>query len=96
MLEKQPRKNVKHIWFDFHGETHGDNFQKINILMNHIQPVQQKFSFFVKERFGQQRVLQLQGGVFRTNCIDCLDRTNVTQAKISFRAIEDILNYIRD
>ena len=26
MLEKQPRKNVKHIWFDFHGETHGDNF----------------------------------------------------------------------
>jgi len=26
MLEMQPRKNVKHIWFDFHGETHGDNF----------------------------------------------------------------------
>lgn len=26
LLQINPRKNVKHIWFDFHGETHGDNF----------------------------------------------------------------------
>jgi len=29
LLNSHPRKDVKHIWFDFHGETHGENFQKI-------------------------------------------------------------------
>lgn len=43
------------------------------------------FDFFVRERFGKQRVLKRQSGVFRVNCIDCLDRTNVTQAKIAMR-----------
>lgn len=38
----------------------------------------------------------MQGGVFRTNCIDCLDRTNVTQAKICFKAIESTLEFIRE
>jgi synaptojanin len=32
-LQSQPNKNVKHKWFDFHGETHGDNFHKVNSLM---------------------------------------------------------------
>lgn len=63
--------------------------------MQDLQNVQSKFGFFVKERFGQQKVIKLQAGVFRTNCIDCLDRTNVTQAKISFRSVEEILTYIR-
>ena len=26
---------------------------------------------------------KVQGGVFRTNCIDCLDRTNVVQSMIA-------------
>lgn len=34
------------------------------------------FSFFMKN---SEEVLQKQEGVLRTNCIDCLDRTNVTQ-----------------
>lgn len=33
-----------------------------------------------------------QGGVVRTNCLDCLDRTNITQAHISLR----LLGYILD
>jgi hypothetical protein len=24
LLELLPQRNVKHIWYDFHGETHGD------------------------------------------------------------------------
>jgi len=33
MLQKTNRKNVKYIWWDFHKETHGDKFHKINDLM---------------------------------------------------------------
>lgn len=32
-----------------------------------------------------------QTGVFRTNCIDCLDRTNVVQSLIARRSLEDQL-----
>ena len=52
MLQIVPKKNVKHIWYDFHGETHGDNFHKINDLMSEIRNVQTKFGFFIKERLG--------------------------------------------
>lgn len=33
LLELHPNRNLKHIWYDFHGETHGDQFHKINDLM---------------------------------------------------------------
>jgi hypothetical protein len=29
--------------------------------------------------------------VFRTNCVDCLDRTNVVQGLLARHAIEDLL-----
>lgn len=32
--------------------------------------------------------------MFRTNCLDCLDRTNVTQAYISFGLLDHILKQI--
>ena len=75
-MKINPRTNVKHIWYDFHKETHGDNFHKLNDLLTEVDAVLQKFGFFAKETNG--KVLQNQSGVFRTNCIDCLDRTNVT------------------
>ena len=31
----------------------------------------------------------------RTNCLDCLDRTNVTQTKIAMRVIESILDRLK-
>jgi len=30
-----------------------------------------------------------QSGVFRTNCIDCLDRTNVVQSMIASKCLQD-------
>lgn len=89
------KQNVKHIWFDFHAETSGDKFHKLNDLMDEIDAIQQKFGYFVKERHKKRRVLQVQQGVFRTNCIDCLDRTNVTQTKICLRTVEQILYLVR-
>lgn len=53
-----------------------------------------KFTFFIKERTGRQRVLQEQKGIFRTNCIDCLDRTNIVQTKIAMNTLQTILDHI--
>lgn len=69
---------MEHVWFDFHQETSGEKFYKVNELMDRIYDKLVQFDFFVRERFGEQRVVRRQKGVFRTNCIDCLDRTNVT------------------
>jgi hypothetical protein len=36
-------------------------------------------------------LLRLQEGVFRTNCVDCLDRTNVFQGLLARHALQDLL-----
>ena len=33
-------------------------------------------------------VVSVQQGVFRTNCIDCLDRTNVVQSMLARRSLQ--------
>lgn len=81
-------KSVKHVWYDFHGETHGNRFYKVNELMAELQDVLTKFGFFVRERYGTENIIQKQNGVFRTNCIDCLDRTNLMQAKLAIGTIQ--------
>jgi hypothetical protein len=37
------------------------------------------------------KVIQKQNGVVRTNCLDCLDRTNVFQTKVCLKVFLDIL-----
>jgi hypothetical protein len=39
----------------------------------------------------KMKVEKRQNGVVRTNCLDCLDRTNVVQTKICIKVFEDIL-----
>lgn len=36
-------------------------------------------------------VIGLQKGVYRTNCLDCLDRTNLVQSKIAYDVLGSIL-----
>ena len=39
----------------------------------------------------KDNVLCSPEGIFRTNCLDCLDRTNYFQAKLALITIEKIL-----
>ena len=54
-----------------------------------------KFVYYCENR-QSGGILQEQKGVFRTNCLDCLDRTNVVQTKIAFRIIESVLDRLKD
>ena len=45
-------------------------------------------NFSVRE---SRKILSKQSGVVRTNCLDCLDRTNVFQSKVCLRVFEELL-----
>ncbi|KAG0646298.1 Sac domain-containing phosphoinositide 4-phosphatase 2 [Hyphodiscus hymeniophilus] len=72
-------------WFDFHAICRGMKFENVSLLMEAIGEKLEAFGDTV-EANGQQ--LSRQSGVLRTNCMDCLDRTNVVQSAWGRRALE--------
>lgn len=89
-------KCVKYTYFDFHMETKGDNFHLLNGLLEKIESMLvDRFGYYSEDR-NTGEVLTEQKGVIRTNCLDCLDRTNVVQNKIAFRITEKILDYMKE
>ena len=67
---------MKYTYYDFHTETKGDNFESLNSLIMRVEErLVGTFGYYMEERgVGQQLE---QKGIMRTNCLDCLDRTNV-------------------
>lgn len=64
-------------WFDFHSACRGMKFENVSLLLDTLGQEIEKMSSTV-ERNGQ--IDRKQNGVLRTNCMDCLDRTNVCQS----------------
>jgi len=75
--------------FDFHKECSKMRYDKLQTLMDRLAQYQEQFSYFVLSREGL--VLGRQSGVFRTNCIDCLDRTNVVQSMLARNNLQTAL-----
>lgn len=49
--------------------------------------------YFVCFRVDRKGIICEQKGVFRINCVDCLDRTNVVQTAIARIVIETQVRY---
>ncbi|KAI1112349.1 SacI homology domain-containing protein [Nemania sp. NC0429] len=64
-------------WFDFHSVCRGMKFEKVSQLLDTLGDRIEKAGSTV-ESAGQ--ISNKQDGVLRTNCMDCLDRTNVCQS----------------
>lgn len=75
-------------WFDFHAVCRGMRFENVSILMDTLGGTLDKFGTTV-EVDGQ--LSSRQKGVLRTNCMDCLDRTNVVQSACGSKALENQL-----
>ncbi|KAI6238406.1 SAC domain-containing protein [Aphelenchoides fujianensis] len=73
---------VKYVPFDFHAECKGLDWSALAQLRRTLDPDLRDFGFFSSsiQRPSESR---FQLGYFRTNCMDCLDRTNVAQAMIA-------------
>jgi hypothetical protein len=76
-------KTVEHVWFDFHAEVKDGRWDRLSGLLNDLKPALVDHGYFLadvptnKKGWGIQR---RQNAVVRTNCMDCLDRTNVVQS----------------
>lgn len=81
--------SVRYEAFDFHSECRHMRWDRLSILIDRLSFEQDEMGFFLLMRDGS--LISLQDGVFRTNCIDCLDRTNVVQSMLARRALTAIL-----
>jgi hypothetical protein len=77
LQESNQLDGVQFEWFDFHAECRGMKFENVSRLVDKLEPT--------LEGYGQTTVSSTgietsQSGVIRTNCMDCLDRTNVAQS----------------
>jgi hypothetical protein len=81
-----PRGSVSHVWYDFHAECKGGKWSKLKALLDMVSPDLDSHRYFsasptVKNNTSliSWKIATLQTGIVRTNCMDCLDRTNVVQ-----------------
>ncbi|KAL8715527.1 MAG: hypothetical protein Q9220_000863 [cf. Caloplaca sp. 1 TL-2023] len=72
-------------WFDFHAVCRGMRFENVSLLVDTLGPTLERFSTTVEVN---GEIQARQKGVLRTNCMDCLDRTNVVQSACGSRALE--------
>ncbi|XP_046842315.1 phosphatidylinositol-3-phosphatase SAC1-like isoform X2 [Xenia sp. Carnegie-2017] len=72
--------------FDFHKECSKLRWHRLSILMSRLKEDQEKFGYFKMMR--DKTVTSEQAGVFRTNCMDCLDRTNVVQSMLARASLQ--------
>ncbi|PQE08101.1 hypothetical protein CJF31_00008196 [Rutstroemia sp. NJR-2017a BVV2] len=92
--------------YDFHAETKGPSgYEAASMIRRIIERSAEGFAYYLAEEIddsseemrkadSQRTVVVLQQeGVFRTNCLDCLDRTNLIQTIISQMAIESFLTH---
>lgn len=108
-VEKSDREHelLKLTEYDFHAETRGPGgYEAASMIARWIQESADAFAYYLSEEVderakihGEERIIRRsmiilqQEGIFRTNCLDCLDRTNLVQTIISKMALEVFLSH---
>ncbi|KAG8572276.1 hypothetical protein GDO81_011999 [Engystomops pustulosus] len=77
---------VRYFAFDFHKECSRMRWDRLQILVDKVAGIQDEFGYFLVDAEG--KVLMTQDGIFRSNCMDCLDRTNVIQSLLAHRSLQ--------
>ncbi len=100
------KKQINFVNFDSHEKTKPwlRNFHKLETIFNEVEikncfanygfnhlRLNQNFSF---ERQRNSENLSFQTGVLRTNCLECLDRTNLIQYIFSKKITSIMLNHL--
>jgi len=88
-------KQVNFEWFEFHNVCKGMKFENVSILVDSMK------SFLASSGWTSLTSLtstpaSKQSGIIRTNCMDCLDRTNVVQSAFAQHILELQLEALSD
>ncbi|KAF8463265.1 SacI homology domain-containing protein [Kalaharituber pfeilii] len=92
--------------YDFHAETQG-RYENAHAIKHLLEQSAEGFAYFLMEELDSVSasrrltsetaiVVLQQEGIFRSNCLDCLDRTNLVQGILSQLAIESFLYHRQD
>lgn len=82
--------NSKYVHFDFHYQCSKMRWNRVSILINQIREIIIKYGWFDNSNIENNNTGShlRQIGIIRTNCIDCLDRTNLVQSVIGLHVAE--------
>ena len=86
-LKQKEMDRLHYVYFDFHNETKGLKWHRAELLMDRLNDGLNQGGFFRGVENpgapgGQLEIRSTQTSVVRTNCMDCLDRTNVVQSML--------------
>lgn len=79
---------LHYVYFDFHNETKGLRWHRAQLLLDQLKDGLIQGQYFrgvdmPGDSQGRLEVRNRQTAVVRTNCMDCLDRTNVVQTMLA-------------
>lgn len=76
--------HLHYVYFDFHNETKGLKWHRAQLLLDQLKDGLLAGGYFhgIDMPSGGVDVRNKQTAVVRTNCMDCLDRTNVIQSML--------------
>ena len=103
VVEPGQRKSIfdklHYVYFDFHNETKGLKWHRALLLLDQLKPGLIQGGYFRAvdmpgDSEGRLEVRYQQKAVVRTNCMDCLDRTNVVQTMLGRWTLARQLNDI--
>ncbi|XP_055614835.1 phosphatidylinositide phosphatase SAC2 isoform X2 [Toxorhynchites rutilus septentrionalis] len=77
-----------YVTFDFHEYCRGMRFENVSSLIEALAPEAGSMGFHWRDNNGP---ICNQKSIFRVNCMDCLDRTNVVQTAIGKAVLESQL-----
>jgi len=77
---KAAEDKIPFEWFDFHAACRGMKFENVALL---LEALGKKLDSLGSTVAVNDEVTIRQKGVLRTNCMDCLDRTNVCQSSFA-------------
>ena len=87
---------LHYVYFDFHNETKGLKWHRAKLLLDQLNDALLKQHYFrgvdmPGDPSGHLEVRNLQASVVRTNCMDCLDRTNLVQSMLAKWTLDRML-----
>ncbi|SNX81489.1 probable SAC1 - recessive suppressor of secretory defect [Melanopsichium pennsylvanicum] len=91
-VEKLHNPQVHYTYYDFHHECKGMKFERVMDLIERLETKGLKSNDYFAAQDGE--VISQQRSVVRTNCMDCLDRTNVVQGTLARWILNDQLGSI--
>lgn len=100
LIDTLKDESLNYVWFDFHDECKKMQWHNLSKLLNLLQEYMEKHNYFQividnNSTWSEAEVQLKQTGVLRSNCIDCLDRTNVVQSVFARKLLLKTLHSLR-